>query len=332
MWANNPVRKRRPDLPVGWVLEDNRGRIVGSLGSVPFAFELDGREVIAGTSSGWIVDGLYRGYALWLLDHFLCQEGVDVHLCVSPNSQAEPSVVAQCDRVPVGVWNRAALWITSYRGLAGSVLAKHGVPGRALLRYPVAAAFAAGGVLRRDGLGAAQTREHRKVRICREFDDRFDEFWDELRAAHHHLLLASRTREVLDWHYRYPLALGKAWVATVSEGDRLAAYAVFCRKDVAGIGLRRVRLIDYQSLDGTTSLLVPMLADALERCRGDGIAVLESIGWQLDKGDFMDRMAPYTRPMPSWNYYYKTDDPALAGRLRERAPWRPSQYDGDACL
>ena len=54
MWVNNPVCKRMPDLPIGWVLEDAQGEIVGSIGSVPFGFEINGRRYLAGTSSAWV--------------------------------------------------------------------------------------------------------------------------------------------------------------------------------------------------------------------------------------------------------------------------------------
>lgn len=333
MWVNNPVVKRRPDLPIGWVLEDHRNQVVGSLGSVPFGFELDGRPLVAGTSSGWVVDERYRGYAPLLLDQFLAQPGVDLHLCVSPNGQAEPAVALQCDRVPVGVWNRAAFWITDYRGFALSVLTKRKVRFRALLRYPLATVLTCVDALRRDALHAAlRGRAAYDVSTCTAFDDRFDEFWEGVRAANQHRLLASRTREVLEWHFRHPLASGTAWVCTVSDAGRLVAYAVFCRKDVALIGLRRVRLLDYQSLDGDTEPLLFMLADTLERCRREGMAVLESIGWRLEGGDFMDRTAPHVRTMPSWNYFYKATDPVLARTLKDRALWSPSQYDGDACI
>jgi len=31
LWVNNPVRRKAPDLPIGWVLENNEKQIVGSL-------------------------------------------------------------------------------------------------------------------------------------------------------------------------------------------------------------------------------------------------------------------------------------------------------------
>ena len=333
MWANNPVCKRTPGLPVGWVIVDDRNHIVGSFGSVPFGFELDGKPLIAGTSSGWVVDERYRGYALQLLDRFLSQPGVDLHLCVSPTRDAQPAVALHCERVPAGVWDRAALWITHYRSFAASVLATKGIRFQRVFRQPVAAALMVEDVLTRDRLKEAlRSRHGYDVRLCTAFDDRFDELWEHVRARNCHRLLASRTREVLEWHFKPALARGKASVLTLCDGERLVAYAVFCRKDVPPIGLRRVRLIDYQSLDGDTSLLAPILAAAIERCRREGTAVLESIGWELDSGHLMHRIAPRVRTMASWQYYYKAAHPALANRLKDAAAWTPSQYDGDICI
>ena len=60
--------------------------------------------------------------------------------------------------------------------------------------------------------------------------------------------------------------------------------------------------------------------------------MLESIGWQLEPGQLMDRIAPWFRTMASWQYFYKAEGPELASVLRSREVWCPTQYDGDACL
>jgi len=333
MWMSNPVCRKAPELPIGWVLEDNKNQIVGSIGSVPFAFELNGRQLVAGTSSAWVTDVAYRAYAPMLLDRFLSQPGVDLHLGISPNGEAQPAVALQSERVPAGQWDRAAFWITNARGFVDSALAKKKIRFPALVRYPVWTAITLQQVFKRDALGAALRKagDH-EVTTCTAFDDRFDEFWETLRAKNRERLLFNRSREVLEWHFKYPLARNVAWIATVCDGPRLAAYAVFCRKDVAHIGLRRVRLIDYQSVDGDTTLLMPLLANTLKRCERDGTAVLESIGWRLGRGEIMDTLAPYTRTLPSWQYFYKTSDPALAHVLKAPNVWNPSQYDGDACV
>jgi hypothetical protein len=331
--VNNPVWKGRPDLTIGWVLENDRHQIVGSIGSVPFAFELNGRSLMAGTSSGWVVDEAYRGYALLLLERFLSQPDVDLHLCVSPSANAGPAVALHSERVPVGVWDRVAFWVTDPRGFVGSVIARRQVRFRRLLEYPMLSAVVLRDALRWDRLRSALRKvPHHEVSTCIAFDDRFDEFWQTVRARNPTRLLAVRSREVLEWHYQRPLARGAVWILTMSDGGRLLAYAVFCRKNVAPIGLRRMRLVDYQSVDGTTDLLLPMLQEALTRCRREKVAVLESIGWGLDRGDVLERIAPWFRTMPSWQYFYKAGSPELTTVLRSPDVWAPSQFDGDACL
>lgn len=333
LWINNPVWRQHANLPIGWVLESSEGRIVGSIGSVPFFFELGGRQLIAATGSSWVVDERYRGYGLLLLERFLSQPGTDVFLCVSPNAYAQPGIMSQCVRVPTGTWNRAAFWITNYRNFAGSALASPQVRLGRMLQYPLSATLMVRDALRRDQVKAALGRLGRyEIRTCIAVDDRFDEFWEAVRSRNQHRLLANRSREVLEWHFRYPLSRKAAWISTVSDGDRLLAYAVFCRKDVARIGLRRVRLIDYQSWCDEGAWLPPLLADALERCRQDGTAVLESIGWRIGGGDLMDKLAPHFRTLPSWQYFYKAANSELRELLKDRAVWNASHYDGDACI
>ena len=122
---------------------------------------------------------------------------------------------------------------------------------------------------------------------------------------------------------QYPIARNAVWIYTLCDGDRLIAYAIFCRRDVPDVGLRRIRLLDYQSLDSAPNHLLSILAEALERCRREGISVLESVGWGLESGDVMDRIAPYFRIMPSWQYFYKAGSPELASALRERRSLEP---------
>lgn len=333
MWVNNPVCKRAPNLPIGWVLEDPDGGIVGSIGSVPFGFEIQGREFIAGTSSAWVTEDGYRAYAPLLLERFLSQPDVDLHLGISPNGEAQPAVALHSQRVPVGVWDRAAFWVTNCWGFVESALEKRQVRFRSILRYPAWAAMVVHRSLKRDALRAAMRRRGRyEVATCTAFDLRFDELWQALRAAHPERLLFTRSREVLEWHFRYPFARKLAWISSVSDGDRLVAYAVFCRKDVSAIGLRRVRLIDYQSVDETDLPLMLILAETIDQCRRDGTAVLETIGWRLERGDLMARIAPYSRRLPSWQYFYSTSNPALLAMLKEPSAWNPMQYEGDPCI
>ena len=172
------------------------------------------------------------------------------------------------------------------------------------------------------------------MKASRRFDDRFDYFWEELEGKRPGMLLAVRTREMLEWHFARAAARDQLWIATVHDGPRLISYAIFDRKDSVhpGFSLKRVRLVDFQSLDGSTVLLAPLLSWALKRCRSEGIHVLENVGRWLEKGEPMDRAAPYKRKLPVWTYCYRAHTPGLASSLRNPDAWVPSLYDGDASL
>jgi hypothetical protein len=171
-----------------------------------------------------------------------------------------------------------------------------------------------------------------EVKACTAFDERFDDFWMESKRQRPHLLWAVRSREMLEWHYKYALMNDRVWIATVVDGLRLVAYAVFDRKDKRSIRLKRVRLVDFQSLDGGTALLRPLLAWALRRCASEGIHVLENSGRWMEKGEVLDVLAPYRRRLPNWRFVYRAKDPKLAESLRDRHVWAPSLFDSDASL
>jgi hypothetical protein len=170
------------------------------------------------------------------------------------------------------------------------------------------------------------------VTACPYFDDRFDDFWGALKSNYPRLLLAVRSREVLEWHFKYALLKNQLWIVTVVDGARLAAYAIFDRRDNPNFGLKRVRLVDFQSLDGTNTLLAPILSWALKKCRDEGIHMLENIGRFLEHGEFIDGVAPHRRKLSTWTYVYRANDPRLAEDLKDRQAWAPSLFDGSASL
>jgi hypothetical protein len=323
LWLDNPAWQRNPDLAIGWVLEDAAGRLVGWFGSIPFLFELRGRQFVANTSHAWVVDAPYRAYAPLLFEQFLTQPGVALHLPLYPNRESEPAIALRCPRVPVGVWDEYAFWITRHRPYAENALRRRGYRAAWLLSYPAAVALWVRERLRTP----AVRRGDADVRPCSAFDERFDDFWHEARRTTPHLLQAVRTREVLDWHYAHALAHDRLWIATVVDGARIVAYATFDRKNAT-----TMRLVDFQSLDGTTTLLSPLLHWALRRCRREGIVTLMAVGRWLEQGELLDRLAPYRRRLRNWLYFYHTNDPALAEQLKQREVWAPTLFDGDESL
>ena len=227
------------------------------------------------------------------------------------------------------MWDRSAFWVTNRQGFMEAWLADRAVPFNKSLSYGLAGALAV-----QQAFSTPRWPEgdfEKTLYPCNQIDERFDVFWKSLRTRNRHLLLAVRNREALEWHFHYPLSNDSIWILTAGT-DPIVAYAVFMRYDNPRVSLTRMRLVDYQSLDGEATLLAPMLRWALERCRREGIHMLEAIGFSADKWDSLNQLKPYHRKLPCWLYFYKARDKKLAEELARPETWDPSQFDGDASL
>jgi hypothetical protein len=331
LWLGNPVyRELRADWSIGWVLEDPDHRVVGTMGNIPLLYEFEGRRILVASGRHWVAEPAYRSASLILLDKVVNQQNVDLYLnnTVSARAAAAALDVFECPRVPVGVWDESRFWITHYQGFSESFLGWKNYPLAKPLSYPLAAA-----IFLKDRLTNTDLRERDvEVTACSGFDERFDDFWEDLKTNNPHRLLAVRTREVLEWHYKHALLDDRLWIMTVVDGPRLIAYAIFERKDKPELGLKRMVLVDFQSLDGSTALLSPLLSRALTKCREKGIHVLENIGRWLESGELIETVAPYRRKLSAWSYVYRANDSRLAESLKDRRVWAPSLFDGDASL
>jgi hypothetical protein len=332
LWSDNPayVQVRGP-WPMGWVLENETGRIVGYFGNIPLLYLLGRRELLAAAGHAWVVDSRYRSYSYQLVARYFNQKNVDLYLNTSANLASSKTFQAfHASKVPVGNWDQAPFWIANYPGFVRSFLTKKAIP----LVRPLSLGLSLPLYLRDRlfGKGRCGGRIHFDVEACQEFDDRFDTFWEALKQRNLRRLLGVRTREVLAWHYKYGLLQGKTWVVTATDASGLAGYAVFSRQDVPKIMLRRMWLVDFKSLDGTFAPLAPMVDWALERCRKEGIHMLEVIGVSAERGGAILKSAPHQQKLPAWLYFYKTKDKSLEERLRDPEVWDPSPYDGDLSL
>jgi hypothetical protein len=329
LWANNPACQLFPNWPMGWVVEGENADIVGYHASVPQLFELDGRRLIASAARTLVVDAPYRNCSFQLLRYFFQQKQADLLLATTANAQAAKAHgVFRALRVPSGTWDRTAFWATNYRGFIASVLAMKHIPGAKALSIPLSA-----GLLLRDALKGRPAKKLAsgfELSYCQNFDEPFEEFWQSLRRSYPHRLLANRSRETLVWHFKYPLANNGAWVLTATKGSRLAAYAIFLRMDNLSYSLTRMRLVDFQVLEGNTELLNPLLCEAMERCRRERIHMLETIGFSPPKQRVIDSLSPAWRTLDSWRYFYKACNSQLAETLKDPHVWDPSCFDGDA--
>ena len=330
-WRENPVYKQDRQCPIGWVLETESGEIVGYIGNIPLAYRFAGRELRAAAACSWVVDACYRGcgFGMRLMNRLMRQKDIDVFVFTTMNSVSEPLARSLgFSKVPVGTWNKKAFWITNCRGFSQSALKKKSVPFATVAGYPVGAALFCWNSLR-DGMPVSSTSE---IELCTDFDSRFDDFWEDLKYQNDNVLLADRTRETLQWHFRSALSRRRASILAVSKGSRLDAYAIFDRQDNHALGLRRVRFVDFQALNGSEDALRPALCWMLRKCREEGVHSLEVTGCWLDRPGLPQIRAPYHRTLSSWGYYYKATNRELSEQLKNPKVWAPSSFDGDSSL
>ena len=331
IWTDNPTYKESCGRwPIGWVLEVEDGRIVGSIGNIPLAYEFRGRKLHAATSHSWVVDTAYRSYSMSLMSYLMRQKSIDLFICTTVTSASEPTYRAfQFSRLPVGAWDKSSFWITNYRGFSESALTMKSFPLPRAMSSPVSAALFCWDKVREvepETNGATS-----EIEVCSGFDDRFDDFWEELKHEKRQLL-AVRTRETLGWHFRSSLMRQNLWILVTSRRSRLTAYAIFDRLDHPTLGLKRVRLVDFQALNGYESALGSLLCWMLQKCREQRVHILENAGCCLDWQLLPQIPPPYQRTLGCWTYYYKAVNKSLSEALLNAKVWAPSSFDGDASL
>lgn len=331
VWADNPACQDFPDWPIGWILENEESRVVGYIGNLPRRYEFGDRKMLVASTRGLVVDAPYRSYSLPLLSHFFNQRQVDLFLdtTVGPGA-TKAHEIFRALRVPAGMWDQAFFWITNYEGFSASLLARKQVRGSKSLCRPLSA-----GLFLRDVLQGRKFRMRcngLEASFCNKLDGRFEDFWQQLRKSSPPRLLANRSQQMLDWHFKHPLSDNRAWVLTMGKGSALSAYAIFLRQDNASFSLKRMRLVDFQALDDSTELLSPMLCHAFARCQREGVHMLEAMGFAAEKQRVIEGLLPHRRSLSSWRYFYKTGNRELAESLKNPQVWDTSCYDGDASL
>jgi hypothetical protein len=331
LWLDNPLYKQlAPDWPIGWVLEDSGRRIVGTIGNIPVPYVFQGRKLIVAAGRAWAVEERYRSVALMLMDTYFSQQNVDMFLNTTVNAlAAEGFGVFGSSPVPAGDWSAASYWVTGYAGFARTALTVKKFPAPQILGLPAGACLYLKDLVAGKRLPAA-SREI-EVQRGKNFDGRFDTFWERL-AAQRSFLLGVRNRDVLEWHFGPAVERGDAWLFTVADGSKLAAYAIFQRRDEPRTGLKRIRLVDFQTLEGDSGCLRAILVEALRLARQTGIHILEKVGREIEDTRLIDEHAPYRRKLPAWPFFFLAPDPELQQKLQSPAAWQPSSFDGDASL
>ena len=327
--VDNPLWSRvASHWPIGWVFETASGALVGSVTNVPLLYHFEGRQRICANGRAWVVAREYRAFALWLMDEYFNQPNVDLFVNTTVGPTAQETHTALSARVPIGDWESAAYWVTGYRGFARKALEKLHVPLPGVLASPAAL-----GLWLKDAVRSGRLPEAPRSVVVEEtdhFDARFDTFWEALLRQRADTLLATRDRQTLTWHFAHPMRRGRLSIMTASRGGVMRAYVILKRQDLSQDGLRRLRVVDYQTLESDVDLLPCLIRASLRRCAAEDVYLLEHFGCGLPKMRTFDQLAPYRSKVKSWAYFAHATDPALNAALRRPEVWDPSMFDGDA--
>jgi hypothetical protein len=330
LWEENPLWPRlQKDWPIGWVLEDSAGKIVGSIVNVPSIYQFADRELLCANGRAWVCANDYRGFAVLLMDEYFNQTGVDLFINTTVGPVATQTLDQYAIHVPLGDWNTIAFCVTGYRGFAQGVLQRKGVPMPGLFAYPAAAALWMKDASRGKSLAAGDGSI--SIELLDGFDSRFDAFWQELVKQNPVKLLAERNSHALTWHFLIPKRNRRLWIYAAMREGLMRAFCVVKRDD-HGTDVRRMRIVDFQSVDQDRDLLPQLAEVARRRCVAEGIHMLEHLGCGLPKMKAFDDFAPYRRRLGHWPYYYQATGAKLLDDLKNPGAWDPSSFDGDSSL
>ena len=108
---------------------------------------------------------------------------------------------------PIALYDRAAFWIIDHHKFALSVLVKRNVPLASILTFPFGAFLSAVSWVRNSG--RCRPNRHTYITEVTTIDERFDRYWEKLRAQPNRLLCV-RDRAAMAWRFERPMRAGNA--------------------------------------------------------------------------------------------------------------------------
>ncbi len=329
-WQENPVLKNSSySWPQGWALKDS-GNIVGYLGNIPLEYLFKGEKIIAAAAHAWVVDKEYRQHSVELINNYFRQTGADFLINTTGGNPITQKIFLayKAKKIPADSYDTSLFSIIDYPAFLHSVAIRKETSfykQLSILATPLS--FLMRWVVEIRNIARYFNDIGGKAEKCRSIGDQFDEFWHTL-SQQDQKMLCLRDSQSLKWRYKYALRENRVWIHTVEEGHRMIAYAIFQRDDKPELNLKRIRLVDIQTLEDRSSIIYKLLASAEKRCRKEGVHMLEAVGFHPSKRNIISKWLPHRRKIQVWPFY-QTKDSVLDGDLQDVNVWDPCLFDGD---
>jgi hypothetical protein len=322
----NALGMQRGAEQIGWVVESG-GSVHGVFGNLLTEYDLDGRTLLAATTSAVAVDAGFRAQAMPLVSRFFRQRGVDLLLATTANGAVSPIYLGfRAQWVPHPDYQTVHFWLVDRVGFVRSALRKRG-RGWASPLAPLVGA----GLWIQDLSRRSRRASIGGIDEVASFGPEFDEFWARLCAGPRRLR-ANRSASRLEWHFAPGQRDGGLRILVRRSGGRLEGYCILLRIDSPEIDLRRTVIADLQASEGRNDVVLELLAAARRACADDAVHVLEARGFEPAKRGALLSTRPRSRTSAVNPFMYKAVDGALSAVLQDPSVWDPCPYDGDAAI
>ena len=162
------------------------------------------------------------------------------------------------------------------------------------------------------------------------FNHKFDDFWNKLPKKNK--FIAERTSAMLKWHFESAMNKQKISVLALYYENNLNGYIIIMRADNNDIGLKRMQIIDIQTLSNNEETATALITNAIIYAQKQGVYVLELIGFGQDIRRQAAKMNPYVRKLSHSPFFYKLINKELKYTFSEKVEWDASLYEGDGSL
>ena len=104
------------------------------------------------------------------------------------------------------------------------------------------------------------------------------------------------------------------------------------RADNDDIGLKRMQIVDLQTLPNNDNTTTDLITNAIMYARKQGVHILEIVGFGDDVRNQAAKMNPYIRKLSYSPFFYKLISKDLKHAFSDKIEWDASLYDGDGSL
>lgn len=328
IWRELPAIKEFKNIPIGWVLESDNKKIVGVLLNFFMNYKLNEKNYKAAIGSSWAVDGEYRKGGFALFDRWINQKKIDLIIDGTATERLAKILTAfKFKNVPTKDYDKVMYWILDYPQFIKTVLKKK------IKIFIGPLNFVAGLVLKFYDLIIGRNKifdSKKNVIEVKYFNHKFDDFWNKLPKKNK--FIAERTSAMLKWHFESAMNKQKISVLALYYENNLNGYIIIMRADNNDIGLKRMQIIDIQTLSNNEETATALITNAIIYAQKQGVYVLELIGFGQDIRRQAAKMNPYVRKLSYSPFFYKLINKELKNTFSEKVEWNASLYEGDGSL